>query len=134
MSELNLSNNKALADFCEVSEGLVTQWFSGQTKLGPKPLKAFSRTNINLDWLTTGKLPKYRSSFEAQIDNIEKTAWGGLTEGPALESALTDLSLRASPKSQETLNKLIELAKSNSLNDDDWEAIEWIANRIGQKP
>lgn len=64
MAELNLGNNKSLADFCEVSEGLVTQWFSGQTKLGPKPLKAFSRTSFSLDWLTTGKLPKYRVATE----------------------------------------------------------------------
>jgi phage repressor protein C with HTH and peptisase S24 domain len=82
MRELNLSNNRALADFCEVSEGLVTQWFSGQTKLGPKPLKAFSRTNFNLDWLTTGKLPKYRDSFGAHADHIGTSAEIDLSNNP----------------------------------------------------
>lgn len=62
MKELNLTTNAELADFCGVSQGLVAQWFSGMTKLGPKPLKAFGRTQFSLDWLTDGKLPKYRSS------------------------------------------------------------------------
>ena len=60
MLELGLSKPVDLAKFCCVSEGLVSQWFSGATKLGPKPLKAFSRTNFSLDWITDGKLPKYR--------------------------------------------------------------------------
>lgn len=60
MKELNLTTRSDLADFCHVSEGLVAQWFSGMTKLGPKPLKAFARTKFSLDWLTEGKLPKYR--------------------------------------------------------------------------
>lgn len=61
MKELNLTTNAELADFCGVSQGLVAQWFSGMTKLGPKPLKAFGRTQFSLDWLTDGKLPKYRA-------------------------------------------------------------------------
>ncbi|MFZ6755778.1 S24 family peptidase [Undibacterium sp. Ji50W] len=60
MKELHLSKAKDLAIFCDVSEGLVTQWFSGQTKLGPKPLKAFARTHFNIDWIADGTLPKYR--------------------------------------------------------------------------
>lgn len=60
MPELGLQNAAELATFCGVSEGLVSQWFSGTTKLGPKPLRAFARTNINLDWLTDGRPPKYR--------------------------------------------------------------------------
>lgn len=60
MTELGLKTNAELADFCGVSQGLVAQWFSGMTKLGPKPLKAFARTQFSLDWLTDGKLPKYR--------------------------------------------------------------------------
>jgi phage repressor protein C with HTH and peptisase S24 domain len=61
MKELGLEKPKDLADFCGVSEGLVSQWFSGRTKLGPKPLRAFSRTQFNLDWITDGRLPKYRA-------------------------------------------------------------------------
>lgn len=60
MDDLHLTKAKDLAIFCDVSEGLVTQWFSGQTKLGPKPLKAFSRTRFNIDWIADGILPKYR--------------------------------------------------------------------------
>lgn len=66
MQELSLQKPKELADFCGVSEGLVSQWFSGTTKLGPKPLKAFARTHFSLDWLTDGRLPKYRSGAEGQ--------------------------------------------------------------------
>ncbi|WP_323141309.1 LexA family transcriptional regulator [Massilia phyllosphaerae] len=61
MAELGLEKPKDLADFCRVSEGLVSQWFSGRTKLGPKPLRALARTQFNLDWVTEGKLPKYRA-------------------------------------------------------------------------
>lgn len=61
MGELGINSPKELADFCKVSEGLVSQWFSGQTKLGPKPLKAFGKTKFSLDWLTDGTLPKYRA-------------------------------------------------------------------------
>lgn len=60
MVELGIRNSVDLAAFCQVSEGLVSQWFAGTTKLGPKPLRAFSRTKFNLDWLATGHGPKYR--------------------------------------------------------------------------
>lgn len=69
MKELNISNSTELATFCGVSQGLVTQWFTGQTKLGPKPLKAFARTKFSLDWLTEGRLPKYRvSAFDGDSE------------------------------------------------------------------
>jgi phage repressor protein C with HTH and peptisase S24 domain len=64
MQELGLEKPRDLADFCGVSEGLVSQWFSGKTKLGPKPLRAFSRTQFNLDWITEGRLPKYRAELD----------------------------------------------------------------------
>lgn len=69
MKELNLSDRTELAAFCGVSQGLVTQWFSGQTGLGKKPLKAFGRTRFSLDWLTEGRLPKYRA--DGAIDAAE---------------------------------------------------------------
>lgn len=69
MAELGLKNSVELATFCDVSQGLVAQWFSGTTRLGPKPLKAFARTHFSLDWLTDGKLPKYRPvAVEAPSD------------------------------------------------------------------
>lgn len=67
MKELNLEQDKDMADFCGVSAGLVSQWWKGSTKLGPKPLMALSKTKFNLDWITTGKGPKYRQSEESQI-------------------------------------------------------------------
>lgn len=80
MRELNISNSTELATFCDVSQGLVTQWFSGQTKLGPKPLKAFARTRFSLDWLTEGRLPKYRT------DRIlEAPAVGGSSDPELVE-------------------------------------------------
>lgn len=73
MHELNLKSNQELATFCGVSPGLVTQWFSGLTKLGPKPLRAFARTQFSLDWITEGRLPKYRkaspTSMSAEVEN-----------------------------------------------------------------
>lgn len=76
MLELELTKPTDLAEFCDVSEGLVSQWFSGMTKLGPKPLKAFARTNFSLDWLTDGKLPKYRAgkSGAAEVNQSNITA------------------------------------------------------------
>ncbi|MCG2586525.1 LexA family transcriptional regulator [Massilia sp. TS11] len=62
MRELGLQKPVELAEFCGVSEGLVSQWFSGRTKLGPKPMLAFSKTPFNLEWISEGKLPKYRPS------------------------------------------------------------------------
>lgn len=70
MAELGLEKPKDLADFCGVSEGLVSQWFSGRTKLGPKPLRAFSRTHFNLDWVTDGRLPKYRTDHSIRPSGI----------------------------------------------------------------
>ena len=61
MERYGIPDQKRLADFCEVSEGLVAQWFSGQTGLGPKPLRAFGRkTDYSLDWLSEGILPKLK--------------------------------------------------------------------------
>lgn len=69
MQELKIESPKDLAKFCGVSEGLVSQWFSGQTKLGPKPLLAFSKTQFNLDWLLHGKLPKYADAKFVSDEN-----------------------------------------------------------------
>ena len=51
MKELGLETPTQLATFCGVTQGLVTQWFDGSSKLGPKPLLAFARTHFDLDWI-----------------------------------------------------------------------------------
>lgn len=69
MDELDLKDQNALAKFCDVSHALVAQWFSGSTKLGAKPLRAFAtKTNYNLDWLTDGIPPKYRPAIRMNSD------------------------------------------------------------------
>lgn len=70
MRELRIESPRELAKFCNVSEGLVSQWFSGQTKLGPKPLLAFSKTQFSIEWLSTGKLPKYSPRPDIEIDEL----------------------------------------------------------------
>lgn len=72
MKELGLKTKADLADFCGVSQGLVAQWFSGMTKLGPKPLKAFGRTQYSLDWITEGRLPKYRAAAPDLVSEVEE--------------------------------------------------------------
>lgn len=68
MADLNMKDQKELAVFCGVSEGLVTQWFNGTTNLGPKPLKAFAKkTRYNLDWLCDGRGGKYRDASEDPV-------------------------------------------------------------------
>jgi len=74
MTELELESASDLAKFCKVSEGLVSQWFAGSTRLGPKPLKAFSRTQFSLDWLTDGRLPKYRPASSSAAPLVQLVA------------------------------------------------------------
>lgn len=63
MSEYNLNTQQQLADFAEVSKGLVGQWFNGTTGLGAKPLMAFQKkTNFSSQWLLDGTGEKYRES------------------------------------------------------------------------
>lgn len=61
---------------------------------------------------------------------LRKTKWDGIPDGPALDAALRDLEKRASPRSQAIIANLIALANKNALTDEDWEAIQWIAQRI----
>ena len=81
MQELGLEKPKNLAEFCGVSEGLVSQWFSGRTKLGPKPLRALSHTHFNLDWIVDGRLPKYRTSTLTKTES-ENTSASGRAAAP----------------------------------------------------
>lgn len=73
MQELKISNKKELADLCGVSSGLVTQWFSGDTDLGPKPLVALSKFHFNLDWLANGNPPMYRAEYAGPrpVESVE---------------------------------------------------------------
>lgn len=68
MVELGIKTPGEFAVYCGVTPGLVTQWFSGATKLGPKPLLALARTHFDLDWITEGKLPKYRAGMRPGTD------------------------------------------------------------------
>ena len=62
MDEYGLKTRGELARFAGVSSGLVTQWFTGDTQLGAKPLIRFSeRTRFCMRWLFDGTGPKYRS-------------------------------------------------------------------------
>lgn len=89
MDELGIEKPRELAEFCGVSEGLVSQWFSGTTKLGPKPLRALARTHFNLDWIVEGRLPKYRIG-------PHRTSGGGIdhvaTPSPQVRNELEKLS------------------------------------------
>lgn len=61
MAEHGLTTQQQLADFAEVSKGLVGQWFNGSTGLGAKPLLAFEKkTNFSPQWLVDGVGEKYR--------------------------------------------------------------------------
>lgn len=71
MEDMDMKLSKDLADFCGVSEGLVSQWLKEGDLIGPKrnlgakPLLAFSRTNYNLDWIISGDGDKYRIDPQA---------------------------------------------------------------------
>jgi transcriptional regulator with XRE-family HTH domain len=67
MQELGIESPKELSRFCDVSEGLVSQWFSGTTKLGAKPLIALARTQFSLDWIVDGRLPKYSAHRKRSV-------------------------------------------------------------------
>lgn len=63
MKEYNLKTQQDLANFAEVSKGLVNQWFKGETGLGVKPLIAFEKkTHFSTQWLADGKGKKYRDT------------------------------------------------------------------------
>lgn len=63
MKEYNLKTQQDLANFAEVSKGLVNQWFKGETGLGAKPLIAFEKkTHFSTQWLADGKGKKYRDT------------------------------------------------------------------------
>lgn len=71
MKEMGMEKSKDLALFCDVSEGMVSQWLKDGEVIGPKPslgakpLLAFSRTNYNLDWINSGDGDKYRIDPQA---------------------------------------------------------------------
>ncbi|MDQ1921680.1 hypothetical protein [Massilia pseudoviolaceinigra] len=114
MDDLELEKPVDLARYCGVSEGLVSQWFSGATSLGPKPLKAFARkSKFSLDWLTDGKLPKFRpesASSQGASAVIEETmADRMLVETTVLdrldldETELLEMYRKISPENREAL-------------------------------
>ena len=88
MAEYGLTTQQQLADFAEVSKGLVGQWFNGHTGLGKKPLLAFEKkTNYSSQWLIDGTGEKYRNStppqhagFAARLKQSVDAAGMGLAE------------------------------------------------------
>ncbi len=63
MAENGLTTQQQLADFAEVSKGLVNQWFKGDTGLGKKPLLAFEKkTRFSTQWLADGTGNKHRDN------------------------------------------------------------------------
>jgi transcriptional regulator with XRE-family HTH domain len=62
-----------------------------------------------------------------------KRTWAGVPDGPAMDSALQDWRVRASPKSREVIDSLIERAKNNDFTDQQWELFLWLAEKNSQK-
>lgn len=62
-----------------------------------------------------------------------KKVWAGVPDGPAMDSALQDWRIRASPKSREVIDSLIERAKNNDFSDQQWEIFLWLAEKYSQK-
>lgn len=71
MRELNFQTARELARFLGVTEGRISQIFDGGTKLGPGPLQKLSNTKFNLEWITDGRPPKYKSLPVAQTSKFE---------------------------------------------------------------
>lgn len=70
MKEHGLRTQQQLADFAGVTKGLVGQWFSGQTKLGAKPLMEFEKkTNFSTIWLAYGTGEKYKKNERNTQEN-----------------------------------------------------------------
>jgi transcriptional regulator with XRE-family HTH domain len=61
-----------------------------------------------------------------------KKGWGGLPDGPAMDAALQDWRARASPKSREVIDSLIERARNNDFTDQQWEIFLWLAEKYSR--
>nr|DAK35306.1 MAG TPA: Repressor protein CI [Caudoviricetes sp.] len=67
MDDYNLVTQQQLAEFADVSKGLVGQWFNGSTGLGKKPLLAFQKkTNYSTQWLIDGTGEKYQPNKDIE--------------------------------------------------------------------
>lgn len=118
MRELQIESPKELARFCDVSEGLVSQWFSGMTKLGAKPLIAFARTQFSLDWIVDGKQPKYRAGHEKGESRALRLAANQDDDQPSPETYAKLILLfgQASKiERKETLRALDKAAQARAL-------------------
>jgi|GEM_PF-4835578 len=110
MQELGINSPREFAEFCDVSEGLVSQWFSGTTKLGAKPLIALSRTKFSLDWIVDGKLPKY-SKERGHITVAPEPESKGCDPGTIVE--MTTVYYYTDDAGRDAINSAIEAAKTN---------------------
>ncbi|WMY91905.1 LexA family transcriptional regulator [Snodgrassella communis] len=122
MSKHGLVTQQDLADFANVSKGLVNQWFNGETGLGKKPLIEFEKkTNFSFQWLAEGSGNKYKSGTNNEI--VGKTTLSNTT-------ILKQYDMRAScgfgscnpdfPELLRTIeipnNALVELLGTQNLN------------------
>lgn len=77
--------------------------------------------------------PATRMNEPPPVPLKTKTQWAGVPDGPGMDRALQDWRARASPRSREVIDSLIERAKANELTDDQWETFLWLAERYSQK-
>lgn len=62
-----------------------------------------------------------------------KKACVGVPDGPAMDAALLDWRARASPKSREVIESLIERAKNNDFTEQQWEIFLWLAEKYSRR-
>lgn len=110
MQGLGIETPREFAKFCGVSEGLVSQWFSGTTKLGAKPLIALARTRFSLDWIVDGKLPKY-SAERSHITTAPESGQLKLTPGVFVD--LVTVYYYTDDAGREAIDAAIDAAKTN---------------------
>lgn len=124
MQELGLETPTQLASFCGVTQGLVTQWFDGSTKLGPKPLLAFARTDFSLDWIMEGKLPKYRNGIAPGTDATDQ-----------LTDALVELVLHYQATDERGRENIMSLARSVAKRSRTrWQRVPDDTDTLGDSP
>lgn len=109
MQELHIESPAELAKFCGVSDGLVSQWKSGDTKFGPKPLRAFARTKFSLDWIVDGELPKY--SAERSHIATKETEISDVT--PHSIAEMVTVYCYTDAAGRKTIDSAVDAAKEN---------------------
>lgn len=121
------------ADKVMRSESYIARMLYPMDKPGAKPIadklmlaieQAFDLERAWLDKPLGYGLPSSVAALDAQKDDVNK----------ALEHALSDWRLHASPNSRRTIDKLSVLAQKNALRDEDWILLDQIASRLRKSP